>query len=92
MLEENSQLRKLLAEAEARLRGVVSKCPPGLGNHGRASDLAASKIVELSKRVRELTADLEVAKMKCRTLEMRSVTNMTLQPQEEQEKGVRYVN
>lgn len=69
-------------EAEARLRGVVTKCPPGMATHGRASDLAASKIVELSKRVRELTADLEVARMRCRTVELSSLTASYSEPVE----------
>lgn len=75
-------MRRALVEAEARLRGVVTKCPPGMGTHGRASDLAASKIVELSKRVRELTADLEVARMRCRTVELSSLTATHCEPLE----------
>lgn len=91
MLEENGQLRRALVEAEARLRGVVTKCPPGMGTHGRASDLAASKIVELSKRVRELTADLEVARMRCRTVELSSLTATPCEPLEKGQ-GLRNYN
>lgn len=74
LLRENAILQRSLVESEARLRGV-QKYPPAMAMHGRASDLAASKIVELTKRVRELTADLEVAKLRCRNTEISSITS-----------------
>ncbi|XP_014252985.1 coiled-coil domain-containing protein 13 [Cimex lectularius] len=68
---ENLRLRKCLQEAEKKLcdsRGTVD-IPSPLRGLGRSSDLAASKIVELSKKVRELNAKLGTAQSKAQSAE-----------------------
>ncbi|KAK2587141.1 hypothetical protein KPH14_002899 [Odynerus spinipes] len=75
---ENGCLRRALEEAEEKLRNVEenasrSQLPINLG---KSSEMAAAKIVELSKRCREQTAEIEVLKTKCKTLEG-SLTNKT---------------
>lgn len=37
---------------------------------GKPSEMAAAKIIELSKRCREQTAEIEVLKSKCKSLEI----------------------
>ncbi|KAG8228831.1 hypothetical protein J437_LFUL008327 [Ladona fulva] len=71
---ENGVLRRSLNERECEIQRLQGKLSNGstYGNIfmgvGRASELAASKIVELTKKVRELTAELEGERARRRKL------------------------
>ncbi|CAG2053605.1 unnamed protein product, partial [Timema podura] len=80
LTDENGRLHRCLGERESELHIAIEKLECNekrhiasslsvLSNQGQTSDLAASKIVELSKKVRELSSEIEIQKRKCRLVE-----------------------
>lgn len=73
--DENGRLYKLLGERDEEMR-ILRKARDeekrALAGTGVAADTAASRIMELSKKNRELTADLESERSKVRQLAKKS--------------------
>ncbi|XP_017765972.1 PREDICTED: spindle pole body component 110 [Eufriesea mexicana] len=71
LIAENGCLRRALEEAEEKIhrRQGVSETVQSM-ILGKPNELATGKIIELSKRCREQTAEIEVLKSKCRNLEI----------------------
>nr|CAD7572029.1 unnamed protein product [Timema californicum] len=80
LTDENGRLHRCLGERESELHIANEKLQCNekrqmasslsvLSNQGQTSELAASKIVELSKKVRELSSEIEIQKRKCRLAE-----------------------
>ena len=63
------KLTRALKKSEMKLKNNRSKSPSPLEGIGRSSELAANKIVELSKKIRELNAELGTAQNKARIAE-----------------------
>ncbi|XP_046415672.1 coiled-coil domain-containing protein 13 [Neodiprion fabricii] len=73
---ENGCLRRALEECEEKLQSHIRKANSQVTlSSGLAGEIAASKIVELSKKCREQTAEVEVLKTRCKTLESKLAEN-----------------
>ncbi|PSN36612.1 hypothetical protein C0J52_10448 [Blattella germanica] len=68
LTQENGQLRRCLEECETELQRSVQKENVSLPG-SRVSEMASSMVKELSKRIRDLTAEMEGYKNKCKVLE-----------------------
>ena len=78
LTQENGQLRRSLEECESDLHEYIEKENKFSSSSAmfsdvpnRVSEIAASKIRELSKRVRDLTAEMEVYKSKYNAAEVK---------------------
>lgn len=83
MTAENGCLRRSLEETEEKLKELRNKKNSLTESEraslagGRASEIAASKIIELSKKLRDQTAEIEVLKTRCKSLESKLIDKKT---------------
>ncbi|CAK9800056.1 Coiled-coil domain-containing protein 13 [Anthophora plagiata] len=85
---ENDCLRRALKEAEEKIQkkqGVAETAQATI--LGKPHELATVKIIELSKRCREQTAEIEVLKSKCKNLEDNLTNKETELENERRERG-----
>ncbi|XP_034173319.1 uncharacterized protein LOC117601090 isoform X2 [Osmia lignaria lignaria] len=70
LIAENGCLRRALEESEGKIRKKEGIAETAQGTILRKpNEIAAAKIIELSKRCREQIAEIEVLKSKCKNLE-----------------------
>ncbi|XP_043256883.1 coiled-coil domain-containing protein 13-like [Colletes gigas] len=79
LIAENGCLRRALEEAEEKItkKQVIAETVQTKTIIGKSNEVVATKIIELSKRCREQTAEIEVLKSKCKNLEINLVTKET---------------
>ncbi|XP_076245371.1 uncharacterized protein LOC143185927 [Calliopsis andreniformis] len=84
---ENGCLRRALEEAEEKLqKKQTTQETIQTAILGKPNEIAAAKIIELSKRCREQTAELEVLKSKCKNLENNLASKVAELENESQER------
>lgn len=77
LITENGCLRRALEEMEEKVRkkGIVENGQSII--LGKPNEIATAKIIELSKKCREQTAEIEVLKSKCKNLEIHLINKET---------------
>ncbi|XP_076635480.1 coiled-coil domain-containing protein 13 [Colletes latitarsis] len=79
LIAENGCLRRALEETEEKItkKRVIAETVQTTTILGKSNEVVATKIIELSKRCREQTAEIEVLKSKCKSLEINLVNKET---------------
>ncbi|KOC68310.1 Coiled-coil domain-containing protein 13 [Habropoda laboriosa] len=87
---ENGCLRRALDEAEEKIQRDRGTAETVQGRIlGKSNELAAAKIIELSKRCREQISEIEVLKSKCKNLEYNLTNNKATELENERrERGL----
>lgn len=88
MTAENGCLRRALEEAEEKIQrkqGIIETTQTTI--LGKPNEVATAKIIELSKRCREQTAEIEVLKSKCKNFETSLTTKELELENERRERG-----
>ncbi|KAL1115677.1 hypothetical protein AAG570_005967 [Ranatra chinensis] len=80
--DDNARLKRSLQEADRKLK-LKCRAPSPVKGIGRSSDMAANKIVQLSKRVRELNAELAASHRRANSAEAKLLKHQTEPPAQE---------